>query len=98
MIVALLQVQHQGVLELQVPSDHTSVADIIQVLEEMKDGGVIQNYSVSQTTLDDVRLQSLFDIIFLRCNLRISELEIKILLNIYNLVTMKSKLFCYLLA
>ena len=69
--VALLQVQHQGVLELQVPSDHTSVADIIQVLEEMKDGGVIQNYSVSQTTLDDVRLQSLFNIIFLRCNLRI---------------------------
>lgn len=64
MIVALLQVQHQGVLELQVPSDHTSVADIIQVLEEMKDGGVIQNYSVSQTTLDDVRLQSLFNIFY----------------------------------
>lgn len=39
------------------PSDHTSVADIIQVLEEMKDGGAIQNYSVSQTTLDDVSIQ-----------------------------------------
>ena len=65
MIVALLQVQHQGVLELQVPSDHTSVADIIQVLEEMKDGGVIQNYSVSQTTLDDVRLQTLSILFYL---------------------------------
>lgn len=54
---ALFQVQHQGVLEVQVPSDHTSVADIIQVLEEMKDGGAIQNYSVSQTTLDDVSIQ-----------------------------------------
>ncbi|XP_078319098.1 uncharacterized protein LOC111121791 isoform X3 [Crassostrea virginica] len=53
---SIIRVQHQGVLELQVPSDHTSVADIIQVLEEMKDGGVIQNYSVSQTTLDDVFL------------------------------------------
>lgn len=41
------------------PSDHTSVADIIQVLEEMKDGGAIQNYSVSQTTLDDVSIQIL---------------------------------------
>lgn len=54
---ALFQVQHQGVLEVQVPSDHASVADIIQVLEEMKDGGAIQNYSVSQTTLDDVSIQ-----------------------------------------
>lgn len=56
-LYALFQVQHQGVLEVQVPSDHTSVADIIQVLEEMKDGGAIQNYSVSQTTLDDVSIQ-----------------------------------------
>ncbi|XP_056019725.1 uncharacterized protein LOC125668687 isoform X2 [Ostrea edulis] len=53
---SIFRVQHQGVLEVQVPSDHTSVADVIQALEEQKDRGTIQNFSVSQTTLDDVFL------------------------------------------
>ncbi|XP_061191991.1 uncharacterized protein LOC133200204 [Saccostrea echinata] len=53
---SIFRVQHQGMLEVQVPSNHTSVADVIQVLDEQKCRGVIQNYSVSQTTLDDVFL------------------------------------------
>lgn len=46
-----------NVIEINIPRDSTSVADIFGIMEQEKNNYQIQYYSVSQTTLNTVSTQ-----------------------------------------
>lgn len=51
----VLKEQHHNMLQYQVPSSvHTSLADIFGHIERVREEMSIEDYSVSQTTLDQV--------------------------------------------
>lgn len=50
-----LKEKHRNMLQYQLPSSLTSLAHIFSILAKNKDLLRIEDYSVSQTTLDQVR-------------------------------------------
>lgn len=51
-----LKERHRNMLQYQLPSLHTSLARIFSLLSNHKEELRIEDYSVSQTTLDQVRV------------------------------------------
>lgn len=54
-----LKEQHGNLLQYQLPSAYTSLTHIFSLLAHNKEQLKIEDYSVSQTTLDQVRAQTL---------------------------------------
>lgn len=52
-----LKEKHRNMLQYQLPSSLTSLAHIFSVLAENKEALCIEDYSVTQTTLDQVGMQ-----------------------------------------
>jgi hypothetical protein len=52
---ARLEDCHCSQLKFSIPQSDARLSDIFNVMCEMKDESLIEDYSVSQTTLDDVR-------------------------------------------
>ena len=53
---SVLQEAHQGLLEYQVPSGAASWSQIFRLLDELQNTALIDDYSISQTSLDQVFL------------------------------------------
>ena len=54
---AKLEDSHCSQLKFSVPQDKAHLSQIFQVMDFAKGSNIIEDYSVSQTTLDDVRFR-----------------------------------------
>lgn len=51
---ARLEDRHCSQMKFKIPQLHSKLSDIFNVMYTLKEGSFIEDYSVSQTTLDDV--------------------------------------------